>query len=119
MLFGSRSGFDVPLVPDTPVPVVLPVVAPGVVAVADLSSTGADSSVGVVLQPARTTAMNATKIRLRIQPPTLVGQETKFRRWVQRTGHADRKSSLSTRSPCHCRGSGPQAGSRTSADGAT
>ena len=53
MLFGSRSGFDPPIdVPDTPVPVVPPVEAPGVVAVADLSSIGAAESVVGVLEQA-------------------------------------------------------------------
>src|SRR5437764_14441731 len=80
MLLGSRSGFAPPLVdePETPLPEAPLVAAPDCDAVADLSSTGAAlSSVGVVWQPARATAISVAKKRLRIQPPTLLRPGTK------------------------------------------
>src|SRR5438046_8090723 len=106
MLFGSRNGLPPDIdVPETPLPVVPLVDAPDCDAVADLSSTGAAlSCVGVLWQPARTTAISVAKIALRIQPPTLFGPKTKLE--LGATGGA-----LSTEilvfCPCHCRGSGP------------
>src|SRR5689334_18138977 len=95
MLLGSRNGLPVLVEePETPVPVVPLVAAPDCDAVADLSSTGAAlSSVGVVLQPASAIAISVANRTLRIQPPTLVGPETRLELGAT-GGNVDRNSRL-------------------------